>query len=482
METKQIFIDGKWVNSVSGETFVTVDPANGEPTAWIQRGNQEDINRAVKAARNAFEQDAWRDILPAERGRILLRMAQLIREKKDDLAKLETRDAGKPLSQSYADVEVAARYCEYYGGVADKILGETIPVRPDILDYTIREPMGVTAHIVPWNYPIQIATRSLAPALATGNTAVIKPAEDTPLTALCLAEIAQEAGVPDGVVNVVTGFGQEAGAALAKHPDIDQITFTGSVPTGIAVMKMAAENVKPITLELGGKSPNIVFADADLSEAADWVVRSIIQNGGQTCSAGSRLLVEKSVEKQFVELIVERMKRLRIGPGLEDPDLAAIVSEKQLNRIESYMQVARDENVTTVTGGYRVTGGSLSKGYFFAPTVFSNVRPDSRLAQEEVFGPVLVVIPFESVQEAVSLANHTEYGLVTAVWTTDINKAHFVASRVRSGQVFINNYGAGGGIEMPFGGYKKSGFGREKGLEALKHYTQLKNIALRIKP
>jgi acyl-CoA reductase-like NAD-dependent aldehyde dehydrogenase len=481
LETKQLFIDGKWVNSLSGKTFNTVNPATGEAIAAIQQGDKADIDRAVKSARKAFESEDWHEILPAERGRILNRMAQMIREQKNELARLETLDSGKPLTQSYTDVEVAARYCEYYGGVADKILGETIPVRPDILDYTLREPMGVTAHIVPWNYPIQIATRSLAPALATGNTAVLKPAEDTPLTALRLAQIAADAGVPAGVVNVVTGYGPEAGAALASHPDVDQITFTGSVATGISVMKMAAENVKPVTLELGGKSPNIVFADADLDDAAEWVVRSIIQNGGQTCSAGSRLLVEKSIEESFVEKVAKRMEKLQIGPGIEDPDLGAIISEKQLNRIQFYMQLAQAENITVYTGGVRLTSEGYEKGFFFTPTILTNVSPESRLAKEEIFGPVLVVIPFEDTHEALAIANNTEYGLVTGIWTNNINKAHWLASRIRAGQIFINNYGAGGGIEMPFGGYKKSGFGREKGLEALKHYTQLKNIALRFK-
>lgn len=477
MDQMRMYIDGQWCDSVSREKFFTINPATTETIAEIPRGNAEDIDRAVKAARNAFESSEWREMLPAERGRKLYKMSQLILEQKDELARLETLDTGKPIAQAYADVEVAARYCEYYAGVADKILGETIPIRSDIVDYTIREPIGVTAHIVPWNYPIQIAARSLAPALAAGNTAVIKPAEDTPLTALRLAAISELAGFPKGVVNVVTGFGPEAGAALASHPDIDNITFTGSVATGTTIMKAAAENIKPLTLELGGKSPNIVFADADLEDAANWVVRSITQNAGQTCSAGSRLIVERSIHDQFVSRIVEIMGRLKIGNGFDNPDIGPIISEKQLKRIESYVDLARQEGSFIRVGGKR--SQKAGKGFFFEPTIVE-VDGQSRLAYEEIFGPMLVVLPFDTIEDALAIANGTEYGLVTGIWTSNIHKAHWLASRVRSGQVFVNNYGAGGGVEMTFGGYRKSGFGREKGLEALKHYTQVKNVAIKI--
>ncbi|SEN36632.1 aldehyde dehydrogenase family protein [Lihuaxuella thermophila] len=474
----QMFIDGEWVDSVSGETLITLNPATKEELARVPRAGAKDVDQAVRAARAAFEASEWREMAPAERGRLLYKMSQLIREQKDELAHLETLDTGKPLAQSSADVEVAARYCEYYAGVADKILGETIPVHPGLLNYTVREPLGVTAHIIPWIYPIQIAARGLAPALAAGNTVVMKPAEVTPMTALRLAEICEAAGIPKGVVNIVTGYGTEARASLVSHPDIDHITFTGSVATGTAVMKAAAENIKPVTLELGGKSPNIVFADADLEEAAQWVVRSITQNAGQTCSAGSRLLVERSIHESFVERVTELMKQLRVGPGLDNPDIGPIISEKQLKRIESYIELAKKEGVMIRTGGKRCAKNG--NGFFFEPTVLDHVSSDSRLAQEEIFGPVLVVLPFDTTQEALEIANHTEYGLVTGIWTSNINKAHWLAARVRSGQVFINNYGAGGGVEMTFGGYRKSGFGREKGLEALKHYTQVKNIAIKI--
>ena len=475
----KMFIGGEWVDGEG--TFNTVNPANGEVLAEIPRGREADVDRAVRAAREAFESPEWRDMVPAERGRILLRLAAIIRENKEELSRLETLDNGKPLAQSRTDVEVAARYCEYFAGAADKILGETIPVQPDILDYTLREPLGVTAHIVPWNYPIQLAVRGVAPALAAGNTVVLKPAEDTPITSIKMAGMAREAGLPDGVFNVVTGYGSEAGVALASHPGIDQLTFTGSVPTGVGVMKAAAENVKPVLLELGGKSPNIVFADTDLDEAATWAVKAIIQNAGQTCSAGSRLIVERSVHDEVVSRVTEKMKSLTLGPGIEDPDLGPIISEKQLQRIDDYLALARDDGTEILTGGNKAGSDGLSEGFFFEPTVLDNLSPDHRLAREEIFGPVLAILTFETVEEAISIANATEYGLITGVWTTDINKAHHVAARVRSGQVFVNNYGAGGGIEMPFGGYGKSGFGREKGLESLRSYTQVKNVAVKIK-
>jgi aldehyde dehydrogenase (NAD+) len=480
MRKYQLYIGGQWVDSVMGETFMTTNPANGEVLAEVQRGTEEDIDLAVKAAREAFESTEWSEMVPFERGRILLKIAGKIRERKDKLAELETMDSGKPLRQAYADVEVAARYCEYYAGIADKILGETIPVRPEILDYTLREPLGVSAQIVPWNYPLQIAVRGIAPALATGNTVVVKPAEDTPITALEFAKITEEAGLPKGVLNVVTGYGNEAGAALSNHPDINQLTFTGSLYTGISVMKAAAENVVPTTMELGGKSPNIVFADADLDDAAEWVVRSITQNAGQTCSAGSRLIVEESIHDEFVNKVVDRFEQLKVGPGIEDPDVGPIVSKKQLDGILHYMNVAKEEGLQILTGGVALQDGELAKGNFFKPAVIDGVKPTHRLAQEEVFGPVLSVLTFNKVEEAISIANSTEYGLVTGVWTQNINKAHYLANKVKAGQIFINNYGAGGGVEMPFGGYRKSGFGREKGLETLRQYTQVKNVALKI--
>lgn len=473
-----MFINGEWVTSSTNEVIKSINPATLEEIAEFPRGSAEDVNQAVLAAKTAFQSSEWREMVYAERGRLLLKLSNLIKENKEELAQLETEDMGKPLAQAKADVDVAARYFEYFAGVADKILGETIPINSSILDYTLREPLGVTAHIVPWNYPIQMMARSLAPALAAGNTAIVKPAEDTSITTLRIAELTQEAGFPKGVINIVTGYGYEAGDALSSNPHIDHITFTGSVPTGSMVMKNASENIKPLTLELGGKSPNIVFADADLEESAQWVVKSLIQNAGQTCAAGTRLIVENKIRETFLNQVHEIMDGLTIGPGIEDHDLGPIVSEKQISNLEKYMAIAAVEGSTILRGGKRLEG--KSSNLFFEPTIIESKSEKSRVAQEELFGPVVTVLTFDTKEEALSLANSTDYGLVTGIWTKNIDKALWLAHRVRSGQVFINNYGAGGGVEMPFGGQGKSGFGREKGLESLRYYTQVKNIAIKI--
>ncbi|WP_185861784.1 aldehyde dehydrogenase family protein [Peribacillus cavernae] len=478
VQSKRMYINGEWTESISKETLNVLNPANSERLYDVPRGNSKDIDRAVEAARTAFESEQWQTFKPHERGRILFEVAQAIRNEKETIAEMETLDCGKPITQARADVEAAARYFEYYAGVADKILGETIPVEPSILDYTVREPVGVTAHIIPWNYPIQISSRSTAAAIATGNAVVMKPAEDTPATALKLADIFEKTALPKGIFNVVTGYGYEAGTALSDHPGVDHITFTGSVETGTAVMTMAAKHITPVTLELGGKSPNIVFRDCNQEEALNGVIRSIIQNAGQTCSAGSRLLIESTFHDEFVGKVCERMHDLVIGPGMDDPDIGPILSEKQLNRIEEFMKLAKEEKVDILVGGGRELVQGAEGGYYFQPTVLDHVDSESKLAQEEIFGPVLAVFTFETEAEALALANQTEYGLVTGIWTTDIGRALRLAGGIRAGQIFINNYGAGGGIQMPFGGYKKSGFGREKGLEALKNYTQVKNVAI----
>lgn len=477
-QSKRMYVNGEWMESVSQETLDVYNPANSEPLYSVPRANGEDVDRAVTAARTAFESELWQIFKPYERGKILFKVAQDIREAKEEMAELETLDCGKPLSQARADVEAAARYFEYYAGVADKILGETIPVEPGILDYTIREPVGVTAHVIPWNYPIQIASRSTAAAIAAGNAVVMKPAEDTPATALKLAEMFEQSALPKGIFNLVTGYGHEAGAALSDHPDVNHITFTGSVETGMAVMTNAAKHVTPVTLELGGKSPNIVFEDCNQKEALNWVVRSIIQNAGQTCSAGARLLIESTIHDQFVAKVCDKMKSIVIGQGITDPDVGPILSEKQFHRVERFINTAKEEGAEILVGGKREIVPGAEDGYYFQPTVVDQVDAESKIAQEEIFGPVLTVFTFDSEEEALKLANKTEYGLVTGIWTSDIGRAHRLAERIRAGQIFINNYGAGGGIQMPFGGYKKSGFGREKGLEALKNYTQVKNIAL----
>lgn len=479
MENRLIYINGEWVESKGQKVFETKNPATGEVLANVQRGTAEDVDAAVKAARTAFESDEWQTFPPIERGRILNKIAEQLRNEAEEIAMLETLDTGKPLSQGRKDVEAAALYFEYYAGMADKIFGETIPVQHGILDYTLREPIGVTAHIVPWNYPLQIISRSTAAAIATGNTIVAKPAEDTPLTALKLAELFDKTALPKGVFNVVTGYGSEAGAALSNHRDVDHITFTGSVETGSAVMMGAAKNVKPVTLELGGKSPNIVFEDCDQTEASDWVVRSIIQNAGQTCSAGSRLLIQESIKDEFLDKVVEKMKAITIGQGVDDPELGPILNEKQYSRIVEFMEVAEKEGAVFLAGGKREQRDGLENGFFFQPTVIDKLDPQSYVAQEEIFAPVVASFSFKTEEEAIELANGTDYGLVTGVWTKDAARAHRVANKIRAGQVFINNYGAGGGVQMPFGGYKKSGFGREKGLEALRNYTILKNVALK---
>jgi len=477
--TEGLIIDGQRVNASDGQTFDVYDPSSGEVLASVAKATKADIARAVQAARAALDSKAWGGILPAERGRIMFRMAQAIRERAEELATLESRDNGKPLRQSRTDVQVAARYFEFFGGIADKIMGNTIPLGPGFLDYTIREPIGVSAQIVPWNYPIQIGARGVAPALAAGCAVVLKPSSEAPMTALRLGEIALACGLPPGVLNVVPGTGSEAGVALASDPHINQLTFTGSVDVGVAVAKMAADNVVPVVMELGGKSPNIVFADADLDLTVQGVANAIFQNAGQTCSAGSRLLVERKAHDAVVQRLAERAKTMRIGPGVSDPDMGPIISKRQLETIESYVTVGKNEGATVAAGGGRPSDPSLGRGFYYAPTLLDRVSPDMRVAQEEIFGPVLAIISFDELEEAVELANRSQYGLVAGVWTRDINKAMAVSSRIKSGQVYINTYGAGGGVELPFGGYKKSGYGREKGLESLASYTQVKNVCVK---
>jgi acyl-CoA reductase-like NAD-dependent aldehyde dehydrogenase len=437
------------------------------------------VNRAVQAAHAAMESKTWGGLAPAERGRIMQRIATMLRERAEDLAKLESLDNGKPLRQARTDVQVAARYFEFFAGIADKIMGNTIPLGPGFLDFTVREPIGVSAQIVPWNYPIQIGARGVAPALAAGCAVVLKPSSEAPMTALRLGEIGLECGLPAGALNVVPGSGSEAGVALASHPDINQLTFTGSVEVGIGVARMAAENIVPVVMELGGKSPNIVFADADLDLAATGVANAIFQNAGQTCSAGSRLLVERRAHDALVAKLTERAKSMRVGPGVSDPDMGPIISKKQLETVERYVGVGAGEGAIVAAGGGRPSDSTLPRGYYYQPTLLDRVTPDMRVAQEEIFGPVLAMIEFDDIEEAARIANRSQYGLVAGIWTRDINKAMSLAARIKSGQVYVNTYGAGGGVELPFGGYKKSGYGREKGLESLASYTQVKNVCIK---
>jgi aldehyde dehydrogenase (NAD+) len=474
---RKMLIGGEWLAGTCKEVFPAIDPGTGEVLAEVARGYAEDMHQAVEAAQYAFEHTWWAVDHPRKRAQVLYRIAQLMRDHAEELAIMESLDCGKPLSQAKADMESSARYFEFYAGVADKLYGHTIPLGERYLDYTVREPMGVTAHITPWNFPLAVASRGIAPALAAGNAVVHKPAEQTPLTALQLGELALDAGMPAGVLNVVPGFGPDAGAALAKHMGINHLTFTGSVETGMLVMQMAAENVVPVTLELGGKSPNLVFADANLEAALKAALQAIFQNAGQVCSAGSRLLVEEAIHERFVSALAKETERLRIGHGLSDPDLGPLISADQLERVLGYLELGKREGATVVTGGSRAEEGELKCGFFVHPTLFDEVQSSMRIAQAEIFGPVLTILTFRDPEEALKIANETQYGLVAGIWTRDIDKAHRLAARIKAGQIYINNY-FGGGVAAPFGGYKKSGFGREKGLDALDHYTQVKNVCV----
>ena len=478
-DIETLIVDGRRAASSDGGTIDVYNPSTGGVLATVAKATTDDVDAAVQAARRALESEEWGGLAPAERARMLHRIAGRIRGRAEELAALESQDNGKPLGQARTDVQVAARYFEFYAGAADKIMGHTIPLASGLLDYTVREPIGVSAQIVPWNYPIQISARGIAPALAAGCAVVVKPSSEAPMTALRLGEIALDCGLPAGALNVIPGTGAEAGAALARHPDINQLTFTGSVDVGVAVAKMAADNVVPVVMELGGKSPNIVFADADMDVTVRMVANAIFQNAGQTCSAGSRLLVERKAHGPLVERLADHAARMRVGPGIDDPDMGPIISRRQLETIERYVNVGREEGAEVVAGGARPEHLARSGGYFFQPTLLDRVSADMRVAQEEIFGPVLSIIEFEDVEEAAALANRTQYGLLAGVWTRNINTALALASRIKAGQIYINTYGAGGGVELPFGGYKKSGYGREKGLEALASYTQVKNVCIR---
>ncbi|WP_017378548.1 aldehyde dehydrogenase family protein [Paenisporosarcina sp. TG-14] len=473
-----MLINGEWVGDDNHEWLPVFNPSNGEQLAEIVKGTKNHVDEAVTAANIAFESDEWKKVKPFERGQLLISFANFIRENAEEWSKWECEDVGKPISQARADVEAAARYFEFYGGAADKVMGSTIPIEEGILNVTVLEPLGVTAHIVPWNYPLQIISRSVAAAIATGNAVIVKSAEDTPMTAHAIAKWFSTSDFPKGIFQHVTGLGADVGAPLAGHPDIEHVTFTGSVPTGIAVMKAAAANVVTVTLELGGKSPNIVFADASVEKSTEAVVRAIIQNAGQTCSAGSRLLIEAKYKDEFLSKLTAKFNALTIGPGSSDPDIGPILNEKQFNQIMNKIEEAKSVG-KIICGGEAVTIEGSEGGYYIKPTIIDGLDHNHSLAQEEIFGPVLTVFTFKDVEEAIQLANGTDYGLVTGIWTENINVAHYVASKVKSGQVFINNYGAAGGIQMPFGGYKKSGIGREKGFVALNNYTQIKNIAVK---
>jgi aldehyde dehydrogenase (NAD+) len=470
------FIANTWRAPASGDVLPMIDPSDGTQFATIARGNANDIDAAVRAAQSARE-GPWGRMSPAERGRALTAISNAILANADALAMLEARDCGKPMKQARADVAACARYFEFYAGACDKLHGETIPYPEGYTVLTWREPHGVTGHIIPWNYPLQIFGRSVGGALATGNACVVKPAEDACLSLLEVARLAGEAALPAGALNIVTGLGREAGSALAEHPGILHISFTGSPATGTQVAALAAQRHCPVTLELGGKSPQIVFDDADLDAALPALVNAIVQNAGQTCSAGSRLLVQRSRYEEVLRRLGERFAALQAGPALADLDCGPLIRESQLARVRDFLDHARRDGIATVAQG-TVARDAPAGGYYIAPTLLRDVPMEHRLACDEVFGPVLSAMPFEDEADAIRLANATDFGLVAGVWTQHGGRQLRMARAVQSGQVFINNYGAGGGVELPFGGVKRSGYGREKGFEALYGFTTLKTVVL----
>lgn len=476
MKTYRNFIANEWRDAVDGEHIDVRNPSTGEVLAKLARGRREDIDLAVAAARQALSGE-WGRLTATERGRILSRVGAGVLRNIELLTEIEARDVGKPLTQARADVVALARYLEFYGASADKVHGDTIPYQNGFTVLTIYEPHGVTGHIIPWNYPMQILGRSLGAALAMGNAAVVKPAEEACLTILEFARIAQEEGLPAGALNIVTGFGTEAGAALSAHTDINHISFTGSARTGEMVQTAAAKNAVPVTLELGGKSAQVVFADADLDRAVPFLVNAGIQNAGQTCSASSRILVERSVYEDIIARMSEKYRALKVGPAESDLSVGPVVSQRQKAIIEDFLDVARKDGLKVAAQG-TIVPEAPADGAYVAPTLLRDVPPDHRLAQEEIFGPVQVIMPFDSEEEALALANGTPYGLVCGIWTNDGGRQLRMARAAQAGQVFVNNYGAGGGVELPFGGVKKSGHGREKGFEALYGFASMKTISI----
>ena len=471
------FIANALARSSSERTILVIDPSDGQPFDSIQRGTADDIDVAVRAARQCFD-GVWSKLSAAERGRLLMRLSQKLAAHVDDLTAIEQRDCGKPTKQARADALALVRYFEFYAGACDKLHGETLPYQDGYSVLTWREPHGVTGHVIPWNYPMQIFGRSVGGALAAGNVCVVKPSEDACLSLLRVAQLAADCGFPAGAINVVTGYGHEVGDALARHPGIDHISFTGSPRVGTLIQQVAAERHCPVTLELGGKSPQVVFDDADLDAALPAVVNGIVQNAGQTCSAGSRLLVHQPIYEAVLDRLGNAFANLRVGPAAMDLDVGPLIRASQQQRVWDFLSDAQHAAIPMVAQG-QIVDEAPETGFYQAPTLLRDVPVGHRLAQEEVFGPVLVAMPFKDEDDAVQLANATRFGLVTGLWTRDGARQLRVARRVRSGQVFINNYGAGGGVELPFGGVKSSGHGREKGFEALYGFTTLKTVAIR---
>jgi phenylacetaldehyde dehydrogenase len=475
---RKMLINGKWVNSASGKTFPTYNPATGEVLAQIAEGDRDDIEQAVRAARKAFDGGPWRRMTPSERGRLLWKLADLLEQHTEEFAYIESLDNGKPLSiAKVADVPLSVDMFRYMAGWATKIEGNTIPISAGkYFAYTLREPIGVVGQIIPWNFPLLMAAWKLGPALATGCTIVLKPAEQTPLSALRLGELVMEAGFPEGVVNIIPGYGETAGAALVAHPDVDKVAFTGSTEVGKLIVHAAAGNLKKVTLELGGKSPNVVFKDADLNTAIPGAASAIFFNHGQCCCAGSRLYVEKAVYDQVVEGVAKEAEKITVGSGLDpQTQMGPLVSEEQLKRVCGYLEAGFSEGAKAMVGGHKAG----DRGYFVEPTVLVDTKEDMKVVREEIFGPVVAAMPFTDPEEIIPRANNSEYGLAAAVWTRDISKAHRMAEQMRAGTVWINCYNVFDAA-LPFGGYKQSGWGREMGHEVLNNYTQTKAVCAKI--
>lgn len=469
------FIDGEWADAADGRRIAVENPATGETVSEAACGGSAEIDRAVAAARRAFESRVLLKMTPSARGEMMFEIARQLETLADEIAQVEMLDNGKTLANGYNEVKLTQRYLQYYGAMADKLEGRQIPLGEGIVDYTVHMPYGVSAQIVPWNGPLPVGARSIACALITGNTVVLKSPEDSPLSLFLLAEACEKAGVPKGAVNIVCGYGPEAGAALVAHEDIDHIVFTGSVETGKSVLRAAAERVIPCVMELGGKSAGIVYSDADLDRTAKNAARGIFSHAGQICSAASRLLVHRSIHDELVDRLLVEAEGRTVGPGINNNDMGPVISERQLSRIEGLCKAGIAEGATPITGGQRLN----LPGHFMPPTIFTNVTPDMRIATEEFFGPVLVVMPFDTPEEAIEIANGTDYGLAAGVFTRDLKLAHWTADRFVAGQVYVNDWWVGG-VETPFGGAKRSGYGREKGQEALLGYVQTKNIGIRL--
>lgn len=472
-----LVIDGEYLAEGDDGTDESLDPATGKPIATFAVAGIADADAAVDAARRSFDSGVWRRMRPYERARVMNRVASGLHDQRDRLAELLTKDSGKPLRDAYWEVDCSARFFEFYGGYVDKIQGAQIPLGPGWMDWTVREPIGVSAHIVPWNYPLQVAVRGIAPALATGCSIVVKPSMETPGGLADLSRIAEAAGLPSGVLNIVTGPGRSIGDHLARHPGVDQLTFTGSVGAGINVIQAAATHTIPTNMELGGKSPQLVFADADLERTLPQLVAGMYTHAGQVCNAGTRLLVEASAHDEVVSRLHQAISSMRLGHGLTDPDLGPVVSRQQQQGIQEYVDLASKEG-TLLTGAELPTDPDLQDGYFVRPHLVTDIGNDARVAREEIFGPLLAVIAFDDREQAIAMANGSDFGLVAGVFTADISRAMRCSEELVAGQVWINAFGAGLDVEFPFGGYKRSGFGREKGLEALGAYLQIKNICV----